>query len=574
MIPSFRIGGDSGIDTPEEIQRQRLIAAALLRNASDTSPTDMWGGVARLGEGVISALVSRRANKSEKRGRDDANTKYNAIIQKLMGAQAAPAGGDATFEPTPYEAQGIPDPRSPQFTIQDDRNLPVGGGYGQPMPQPAPQEIPPHQRVGKSVSGRPLYQEGGHVYSEKTVTFPIGDKWITFPSIDANGNQMSEDAVVEFVRKNGPIDPITGEKFPVFNSLQEAEAYARQRSATRLPPQPSQNPMQAMPQGADFQAAAQEVDALPMDEIMQLMSNPYLTEAQGNILNMVVKSKFDRGSWVNLGDGRIMQTSTGEIKDLGQRINPLDDEYKRAQIEALRARGQIDPLEQQKTQAEIARIQADTERLQNQPDNSLQAQIAERSAVAKQMGIPEGTPEFQTYVLNGELPRPQNDRATSTQLKELWQSQDEIPVLDNTINSLAQAKELNDKTFTGYTAGARGWAGTSGIPGANMLFDENAANATREFGQLMSYEAIKSMSQTLKGATTDRELQQFVELLANPSTPPDIRARTIDRMMTLAKSVKRIKEQRIQELGGDAAPNANTPAPPASGGLKQKYGLE
>lgn len=92
------------------------------------------------------------------------------------------------------------------------------------------------QPVGTSTSGRPLYDDGqGNVYSEKTVTFPIGDKWYTFPSVDAQGNTLTEDQVADYVRQHGPVDPITGERFPVFSTQQEAEAYAQQRSSTRLP---------------------------------------------------------------------------------------------------------------------------------------------------------------------------------------------------------------------------------------------------------------------------------------------------------------------------------------------------
>lgn len=145
-----------------------------------------------------------------------------------------------------------------------------------------------------------------------------------------------------------------------------------------------------------------------------------------------------------------------------------------------------------------------------------------------------------------------DSRSSATELKELWQSEDEIPALDGTISSLNRALELNKKTFTGVTAGVRGWAGTA-IPGAGMVMDPNAAAATREFGQIMSLEAIKSMAETLKGATTDRELSQFVEILADPSTPPDIRERTITRMMTLAKRQKAIKMQRVNELRGSSS---------------------
>ncbi len=141
---------------------------------------------------------------------------------------------------------------------------------------------------------------------------------------------------------------------------------------------------------------------------------------------------------------------------------------------------------------------------------------------------------------------------TAPDKKAIFEAEDELPILDNTIASLGQAKQLNDKTYTGVGAGARGWAGTalSGMPGAGMLIDTEQARATSEFGKLMSMEAIQAMASTLKGATTDAELARFVDILADPSTPPDIRGRTIDRMMQLAERQKQIKSSRINQLRG------------------------
>jgi hypothetical protein len=79
--------------------------------------------------------------------------------------------------------------------------------------------------------GRPLYENpDGSYYSEVTVTFPFEGKWLTFPSVDESGNILSEDEVFDYVKKNGPVDPITGETFPFFETLEDAESFARDRS--------------------------------------------------------------------------------------------------------------------------------------------------------------------------------------------------------------------------------------------------------------------------------------------------------------------------------------------------------
>lgn len=133
--------------------------------------------------------------------------------------------------------------------------------------------------------------------------------------------------------------------------------------------------------------------------------------------------------------------------------------------------------------------------------------------------------------------------------KTINSAEDELPNIDGTIEALKVAKDLNSKTFTGATAGLRGYIGTA-IPGGGMLVDKDAAMATSEFGKVMSGEAIKTMAETLKGATTDFELKKFETMLADPSTPPEIRGRVIDRMLKLSERQKEVKTRRINDLRG------------------------
>lgn len=133
--------------------------------------------------------------------------------------------------------------------------------------------------------------------------------------------------------------------------------------------------------------------------------------------------------------------------------------------------------------------------------------------------------------------------------KIITAAEDELPNLDGTLEALKIAKDLNNKTFTGITAGIRGKIGTT-VPGAGALIDKDAAMATREWGQVMSGEAIKTMSDTLKGATTDFELKKFEAMMADPSVPPEIRGRMIDRMIKLAEAHRQTKMRRINDLRG------------------------
>lgn len=202
-------------------------------------------------------------------------------------------------------------------------------------------------------------------------------------------------------------------------------------------------------------------------------------------------------------------------------------------------------------------------------EDKIGEEIKAREEALRARNIDPKDPKQQQYVLTGKYPREDAQPLSAADKKAIMGAEDDNALLVGTLDTLNRAKDLNNKTFTGFIAGARGWAGTA-LPGASAVLDPEAAKATREFGQLMSGEAIKSMAETLKGATTDREMGRFLEMLADPSTPPDIRERTINRMIQLAERQRKINDSRINDLrggtyykpgqGNSAAPAANLPS--------------
>jgi hypothetical protein len=167
----------------------------------------------------------------------------------------------------------------------------------------------------------------------------------------------------------------------------------------------------------------------------------------------------------------------------------------------------------------------------------------ERKALAKEMNLEEGSSAYQSYMATGNPGR--NQPLGAADRKEVYKAEDELPEIQGTKEALNRALELNPKTFTGATAGARGWIGTR-LPMDHM--DKDAAKATSEWSSLMSQAAIEKMADTLKGATTDFELRKFVEILADPSSDVDLRRRTIERMLKLAERQEKIKTDRFNQL--------------------------
>ena len=90
----------------------------------------------------------------------------------------------------------------------------------------------------KTISGRTIWNdpETGKDYSERSTTFEIDGKYYTMPTVAKNGGQYTSDTIRDYVKENGPIDYITGEKLPEFRNREDAIEYAISRSSTRKKP--------------------------------------------------------------------------------------------------------------------------------------------------------------------------------------------------------------------------------------------------------------------------------------------------------------------------------------------------
>ena len=88
-----------------------------------------------------------------------------------------------------------------------------------------------------TTKGRKVYQdeETGENFSERTITFETKYGWVTIPTVSETGDEIDQKDLERFIEENGPIDPITGEELPVFDSEPEASEYAQMRSDSLMP---------------------------------------------------------------------------------------------------------------------------------------------------------------------------------------------------------------------------------------------------------------------------------------------------------------------------------------------------
>jgi hypothetical protein len=195
----------------------------------------------------------------------------------------------------------------------------------------------------------------------------------------------------------------------------------------------------------------------------------------------------------------------------------------------------------------------------------------------------------QYWVRKGEPPEkgiligPANERQkelTVHELKQIDDAEGDRIQLESTLEGLARAKELNPKIYDGMLGGLREYGATKLTDGlASTFFDPERGKATAEWNSLMRYEAIERMAATLKGATTDTELKEFVKILADSSTAPEVRKSTIERMERLAqkkhdlalKKVEQVRGREFYKPGGGSDTKPAESATPARKPLPEGY---
>lgn len=273
-----------------------------------------------------------------------------------------------------------------------------------------------------------------------------------------------------------------------------------------------------------------------------------------------------------------------------EQMFPLDLKAKNAQIAQTQAQTAAATNADSRAAAmhpyQIAQADAQAKVTTEQIDQARRQSPEWRMQNAQRYGIDPNTPEGRQFVVTGQyapkqttfdlaeghtryqqIPQPDGTikavpLATvpkgpdSTSRKAIYEAQDELPNLQSTIELLNEAKSLLGTSqkpgiYTGYGSGIRSaWnqAAPAALP--NVLSNPQTAQNTQRYNQIMNAEAINSMAQTLKGATTNEEMKAFVTIVNDPNVSPDVKLRVIDQMSRAAQRHYQNKVDRIKELGG------------------------
>lgn len=119
--------------------------------------------------------------------------------------------------------------------------------------------------------------------------------------------------------------------------------------------------------------------------------------------------------------------------------------------------------------------------------------------------------------------------------------------LKQTLLNLEEAEKIGPKTWSGIMPNERArvtswWYGNEGQ-------DSTTADEHLRYQQIMEGEAIAQMSSVLKGATTDREMQKFIDIVADPSVPwNSTKKHALAQVKRFAQSVIDMNDEKVRGI--------------------------
>lgn len=168
--------------------------------------------------------------------------------------------------------------------------------------------------------------------------------------------------------------------------------------------------------------------------------------------------------------------------------------------------------------------------------------VAKRQQAAQQMGLSPDSPGYQSYVLTGKMPREDAQPLTATDKKAILEADEMVLATQSAIPLIDRALELNDKAYSGPTAGIRG------MIGGNLGLD--AGKDTMELDNVVTSQALGQLKAIFGAAPTEGERRILLDIQGSTSQPPEVRKAIFERARQAAQRRLDFYQQRSSELRG------------------------
>jgi len=140
------------------------------------------------------------------------------------------------------------------------------------------------------------------------------------------------------------------------------------------------------------------------------------------------------------------------------------------------------------------------------------------------------------------------------------------------IDNLEEAAKILEHPKGIYTGAMQSTApAVSGVPGLNMFVDKEKAQNTSRFNTIVGEDAIRDMATTLKGSSTNYEMNEFKKMKNDPNISDEQRANQLRKVVKAARADLEAQAKETQSIGGDVSRvdkamrgGADAPAAPAA----------
>lgn len=191
-------------------------------------------------------------------------------------------------------------------------------------------------------------------------------------------------------------------------------------------------------------------------------------------------------------------------------------------------------------------------------------EVEARRQAAAQAGLTEKDPAYQGFILTGKLPRENEQSLTATDKKAILEADEMVQSTQNVLPLIDRALELNDKAYSGPTAGVRGMiTGALGVDGGE---------ATQELDNVVIAGALTQLKAIFGGAPTEGERAILLDMSGASSKPAAVRKTIFERAKQAAERRLNFYQQRANDLRGGTfykpSQSGTTPSPDVSDDIK------
>ena len=185
--------------------------------------------------------------------------------------------------------------------------------------------------------------------------------------------------------------------------------------------------------------------------------------------------------------------------------------------------------------------------------------------LAKDEGLVPGTPEYQARVkaLAGEG---KGMTLSAQEQRELFEAEDIVNASKSVLLNLSKAKEINNKAYSGFAAGARRTIARN-IPGVS---ESEGVTATTEIENLVLSNGLDQLKAIFGGAPTEGERKILLDIQGSINMSPKEREKIWDRAMQAAARRMKSSQEKMDKIRkgayGKITPEAN-----ADGGFVGRY---